>query len=95
MQHILDSYHAEYERQWHGMLTQKLGLAQYDATLADELQAILPLVETDMTLFYRALANVDAEAAGNADDARLIAPLMNAYYDPAQLTDDYRQRPVA
>ena len=75
MQHILDSYHTEYERQWHGMLTQKLGLTQYDATLADELQAILPLVETDMTLFYRALANVDAEAAGNADDARLIAPL--------------------
>ena len=95
MQHILDSYHTEYERQWHGMLTQKLGLTQYDATLADELQAILPLVETDMTLFYRALANVDAEAAGNADDARLIAPLMNAYYDPAQLTDDYRQRLIA
>ena len=63
MQHILDAYRAEYDRQWHGMLAQKLGVAEYDASLADELQAILPLIETDMTLFYRALANVDAEAA--------------------------------
>ena len=70
-------------------------MAQYDATLADELQAILPLIETDMTLFYRTLANVDAEGAGDADNATLIAPLMNSYYDPAQLTDDYRQRLVA
>ena len=70
-------------------------MAQYDATLADELQAILPLIETDMTLFYRTLANVDAEAAGDADDATLIAPLTTSYYDPSQLTDDYRQRLVA
>ena len=48
----------------------------------------MPLIGTDMTLFYRALVNVDAEAAGTADDATLMAPLTIAYYDPAQITDD-------
>ncbi len=92
MQAILDTYRAEYDHQWHGMLTQKLGLAHYDAALAAELHAILPLVETDMTLFFRGLAKVDAENAVDGDDADLMAPLLVAYYAPEELTDEYKQR---
>ncbi len=92
VQSILDSYRAEYERQWRDMLAQKLGLAGYDAALAAELHAILPLVETDMTLFFRGLAKVDAENAVGGDDADLMAPLLAAYYAPEELTDEYKQR---
>ena len=95
MQALLDSYTTEYERQWHGMLTQKLGLSEYDATLVDELHAILPLVETDMTLFFRALAEVDAEAAPRLNDQTLMAPLLSAYYAPEEQTDEYRERLTA
>jgi uncharacterized protein YdiU (UPF0061 family) len=41
---------------------------------------VLEATETDMTLFFRLLANVSAEAA-TADDAALVEPLRRAYYD--------------
>ena len=88
LQEILNAYPAEYQRHWQGMLTQKLGLESYDKELADELFEILPLVETDMTIFFRRLARV---GEGATDDERR-APLMDAYYAPEELTDDYRAR---
>jgi uncharacterized protein YdiU (UPF0061 family) len=54
--------------------------------LADELfDEILPLVETDMTLFFRRLARMSASAAfAEQPDELLIAPLADAYYvEPA------------
>jgi uncharacterized protein YdiU (UPF0061 family) len=48
--------------------------------LADELfDQILPLVETDMTIFFRRLTRVGA-ALGSAPDSELLAPLADAYY---------------
>jgi len=62
-----------------------LGIELGDALL-DDLGAVLALVETDMTLFFRRLAEVPAarEWLEKPDDA-LIAPLMPAYYVPEQL----------
>jgi len=50
--------------------------------LADELfDIVLPLVETDMTLFFRRLADVPVSSeAASAPDAALFAPLADAYY---------------
>ena len=64
---------------------QKLGLVEFGAGLTGELHEILQLIETDMAIFYRRLAQV---AAGE----ELQAPLMDAYYAPDQLTADYRAR---
>ena len=91
LQEIINAYPPEYERHWQAMLTQKLGLDAFDAELAAELHEILPLVETDMTIFYRRLAQVDV-AATAATDNDLMAPLLDAYYVPEQLTDEYRAR---
>jgi len=95
LQEIINGYLPEYERQWQAMLTRKLGLAAYDGELAAELHEILPLVETDMTLFYRHLAEIDVEAAPGAKDADLLAPLLVAYYAPDELTDLYKARMAA
>jgi uncharacterized protein YdiU (UPF0061 family) len=54
----------------------------------DELDAVLQLAETDMTIFFRSLADVDP----NRTDGDLIEPLRNAYYVPDQLTSEVRQR---
>ena len=42
-----------------------------------------------MTIFYRRLAQVDVDAV---DDGVRMAPLLEAYYQPEQLTDEYRAR---
>ena len=95
LQEIINKYRPAYERQWQQMLTQKLGLDTYDAELAAELHEILPLVETDITIFYRQLAEVEVGAGVSATDAELMTPLLNAYYVPEQLTEDYKTRLAA
>ena len=89
LQEIINTYPPAYEGHWQRMLAEKLGLDEFDAELATELHEILPLVETDMTIFYRKLAQVELAAA---TDAELMQPLMDAYYVPEQLTDEYRAR---
>jgi len=64
-----------------------------DATLIDDLTELLAAVETDMTLFYRHLADVPArEVTPETSDALLLAPLEIAFYDPASVGVEHRAR---
>ncbi len=60
-----------------------------DAALVDDLTELLASVETDMTLFYRHLADVSTSAAS---DAERIAPLEVAFYEPTSVSDEHRAR---
>ena len=98
LQQTLEAYTHNFQQGWQTMMTQKLGLNTYesetDDALITELLTILPLVETDMTIFYRRLAmlDVNAESISDVPDKILMAPLMAAYYVPEQINDDYRRR---
>jgi uncharacterized protein YdiU (UPF0061 family) len=61
--------------------------------LMDDLARVLQLAETDMTIFFRKLADVAAspEVLERASDAELLAPLAEAYYQPEQLTAEVSQ----
>ncbi|SCX56430.1 YdiU family protein [Nitrosospira sp. Nsp1] len=89
-------YGETFNNTWRGMLADKLGLASLDHrdddTLISELFDLLQQVETDMTLFFRALMEIPEP--GNVDhmDDRALAELFRrAFYDeqrafePAQL----------
>lgn len=76
----LGAYASTYENLWQKMMAQKLGLQSFDKSLVDDLHGLLTAAETDMTLFYRALAQVDFSAA---DPCEIIH---DAYYQPEQLT---------
>jgi len=54
-------------------------------SLTDDLHAILASVETDMTIFYRRLADVDVHTSGTID----ASPLEDAYYRPDQRDEAY------
>lgn len=94
LQNIYDGYTKTYQRISNDMTAQKLGFkshqAETDDTFVLELQQILSLVETDMTIFYRGLANV----CENENDDALMLPIMNAYYNPEALTPEIRKRTV-
>lgn len=97
LQTALEVYRQTYDRSWQAMMAGKLGLSAYsgetDETLIAELLEILQLAETDMTIFYRRLAGIEVATDQHAaTDAELIAPLLDAYYVPSQLTVEVRAR---
>lgn len=93
----LDDYRSTFESAWQDMMAGKLGLNHFDRArdteLVTELLAVLQLVETDMTIFFRQLAILDTNM--DATDAALIATIAPAYYRPETHTDDTRTRTVA
>ncbi|HKY36881.1 MAG TPA: YdiU family protein [Polyangiaceae bacterium] len=60
-----------------------------DNVLVEDLLELLPVVETDMTLFYRHLADVPTEDAALPPE-RLLEPLEVAFYDPAAAGSEHR-----
>ena len=67
------------------------GARRPDSALVDELIELLAAEETDMTLFYRHLADVRV-ATPAATDAELLQPLEVAFYAPAEVGPEHRQR---
>jgi uncharacterized protein YdiU (UPF0061 family) len=65
-----------------------------DSVLAEDLLELLSLVETDMTLFYRHLADV-AVNDPDASDSALLAPLEIAFYEPTTVSVEHRARLAA
>ena len=92
----VDVYKSTYEQGWQNMMAAKLGLQAFipetDQTLCTEMLYLLQWIETDMTIFFRQLAHVDLRA--DISDEQLIAPLLDAYYVPEQLTLEYKERLV-
>jgi len=94
----LNLYVDSFQHGWHKMMVQKLGLKAYrpgtDDALLKDLLAILPMVETDMTIFFRNFSKIDPAAIALSDNRMglLASPLGDAYYRPDQITRDYLDR---
>ena len=87
LQKALDAFATGYADRFNDMMAAKLGLGGYaaetDDSLIDELHRILELAETDMTIFFRNLAELDL-------DSPSIETVADAYYVPDQLTGEVR-----
>jgi uncharacterized protein YdiU (UPF0061 family) len=82
---ILGNYATTYEHQWQDMMADKQGLPTYDANLTNRLLKLLTETETDMTLFFRYLADVQ-------DATSDVVFLQDAYYTPDQISHSLRQQ---
>jgi uncharacterized protein YdiU (UPF0061 family) len=63
------------------------------ASVINELGEILKLTATDMTIFFRSLADVPISA--DCDEVALLAPIRGAYYNPDELTGEVERRTLA
>lgn len=93
----LRGYSALFAMRWEQMMASKLGLRHEQPgkhrQLIHELLQILPLVETDMTIFFRLLANIPGNTVLSArTNEEVIAPLLPAYYHQERLSTDYINR---
>ena len=77
----LNGYAETFDHRARRMLADKLGwraIDEDDEPLLVELAGVLQAEETDMTLFFRGLADLPVDGA--TDPATLIAPMANAFY---------------
>jgi uncharacterized protein YdiU (UPF0061 family) len=95
LEEALAAYGESYSNTYRRMLSAKLGFSalegEADDKLANELFQVLEAVETDMTLFFRLLANVSTENVP-ASDAALMEPLRRAYYGDAAFSAEHVAR---
>ena len=94
LEEALSGFATHYEQLWRAMMAQKLGLARAesaDDAFLDALDLALRSTETDMTIFYRTLADVDA--ARGAEQA--LATIGAAFYAPDAIERDARERIVS
>ena len=96
LEKALEVYPQTFQQGYQKMMAAKLGLLSFeeetDKALVDDLMERLKMVETDMTIFYRQLAELESnienlEQISNED---LMKPLMHAYYLPESLTEEYK-----
>lgn len=95
----LEVYLETFTEERRTMLLKKLGLFEFEApseisenddlTLLDGLFQLLESTETDMTIFYRRLAEIGLEEQPPTE-SEWFQTLQDAYYDPDNLTDAYR-----
>ncbi len=87
----ISAYADTFEQASAKMLCDKLGMAtldrEGDEQLVTEMFELLQAVETDMTIFYRGLANLPE--SDKVDDAALLTPLRAAFYDEQVLQGEH------
>lgn len=77
LQNILNDYAVQYQSAWQDMMRQKLGLKTFDEALVESLMNKLEIMETDMTIFFRKLADIEA-----ADTPKTcLQTISPAFYD--------------
>ncbi len=100
LKNILADFVEVFESRRSVMYAKKLGLYDYNQALDEKLQAdlldLLQAVQTDMTIFFRKLAQFDLVnfTYENSDNAAVISCFEEAYYDFGQINSEYINRLV-
>lgn len=90
LEDILMAYREKIEDAYLKMMKSKIGLFAEDKNdnlLIDALETILQKPETDMTIFFRLLANFDSNNAATED----LSLISKAFYTPNQITDTIKE----
>jgi uncharacterized protein YdiU (UPF0061 family) len=83
LESILDQYHSKYLNKYIAMMSKKLGfqaVAEGDKELVLDLESLLMLAETDMTIFFRLLSNFDKDEKLSEDDT-FLSFIKPAFYN--------------
>ncbi|MDG2451075.1 MAG: protein adenylyltransferase SelO family protein, partial [Saprospiraceae bacterium] len=93
---IIEKYKIDYHLKYVEMMKSKLGLTEENETdkgLISELEDLLQMTETDMTIFFRSLAKIN-KVKMKGEGKEFLDPLLKAFYEPEkinyELTDSWR-----
>ncbi|WP_299663353.1 YdiU family protein [uncultured Psychromonas sp.] len=100
LQALLNDYNHVYQKKWLSMMQAKLGLEtesedntmdETDLLLCKELEKIMSLVNTDMTLFYRHLATF-SQQTNITDHTVLLTHFTACFYQLEEITPEYLEQ---
>ena len=102
LEQSLENYGTYYSEQYKAMMAAKLGFSEFreesDNELIGGLLDLFTLTETDMTIFFRSLAEFSSEdfareqqADSKADD-QMVGMVSAAFYKPEEVAGDVRQQ---
>ena len=91
LESILKSYQQRYPKKYFTMMGEKIGIVtqgEADVKLIQELEEVLQLTETDMTIFFRLLSDIDCTSMNEINALEIVE---NAFYKQTELVDDIQQ----
>lgn len=100
LQALLNDYNHVYQKKWLTMMQAKLGLEakredstmdETDLLLCKELEKVMSLVNTDMTLFYRHLATF-SQQTDITDHTVLLSHFTTCFYQLEEITPEYLEQ---
>jgi uncharacterized protein YdiU (UPF0061 family) len=96
LQSGINLYADQFRDGWQATLAAKLGLRNYDPeqddALVENLWQVLQSTETDMTIFFRRLAEVPCESPlPETPEESVVEVLEDAFYQPEELTGEVRR----
>ncbi|MBT8346072.1 MAG: YdiU family protein [Desulfofustis sp.] len=89
LQEALDSYRVTFQEEWQQTLRAKLGLhtlEKHDDKMISSLLELFTKTETDMTIFFRSLANLKV---AEKDGDKLLKFVEDAFYTPEEISQDH------
>lgn len=90
LQTILENFKTDYFAKYLTMMRSKLGFQlekEEDEGIVGQLEKLLQVTETDMTIFFRNLAKLEKSAA-IGEDKDFLALVMDAFYRPEELNEE-------
>ena len=93
LEDALNQFPSMYMERWEATVRNKLGLTDVgskETPLINELENILKLTETDMTLFFRELANLDIHTTISSEDP--THEIETVFYEPASISAKQRDQ---
>ncbi|MFN9972650.1 MAG: protein adenylyltransferase SelO family protein, partial [Phycisphaerae bacterium] len=103
LESALAEYAERFHSEWRLMMISKLGLSEWmpdtDVPLINDLTEMLELVETDMTIFFRKLAQIPVNPDTEAESTQSLTPdnepmipaeLAPAYYSPETISQEQK-----
>lgn len=92
LEKILQHYSDYYQQQWNEMMAKKLGFEFSSVQIEQLIEHLLKLlesIETDMTLFFRALSVIDFSSSDITNDTLLNKVFDTAWYQMEQVNETY------
>lgn len=89
LQEALDSYRITFQEEWQHTLRAKIGLhtsEKHDDKMIASLLELLTKTETDMTIFFRNLANLEVN---EKDGDKLLSIVEDAFYTPEEISQEH------